>query len=74
MGIVDGGSAAWVSGCPVVPGGDRKGVMLELLQWMVGIGIMAAIGAVIIWDHKVTKREEKARKAKEAEKDDLYYF
>lgn len=48
--------------------------MEELLKWAAALGIMAVISLIIVWDHKVTKREEKARKAKEAEEDEWYYF
>lgn len=45
----------------------------DLLRW--GLGCLGMfILFVIAWDHKTTKREEKARKAKEAEENEWYWF
>lgn len=47
--------------------------MSELLQWMIAIAVMALLGAIIVWDHKKTKREDRARKAEQAKEDDLWW-
>lgn len=41
----------------------------DLITWMKGLGIMAAIGAVIVWDARQNRKERKTRE-KEQTNDD----
>lgn len=41
-------------------------MMQLLIDWLPAVLLMTPIVLIIIWDHKKTKKEDRARRAKEA--------